>query len=154
MQVGDRDVDLDQAFEFLEAYAVEYADTVHFYDLAGDPGGQPGPGGAADPVDAVTLSDIGRLVAINAGLSAVDVATLMDIDAAAEFAAVPATARLEHCEPGSALYQAATALYEKYRLARGQQHRPRQTIRAAAPQAALAGTHRGYSRHQRLSSPG
>lgn len=42
----------------------------------------------------------------------------MDIDAAAEFAAVPATVRLEHCVPGSALYQAATALYEKYRLAR------------------------------------
>jgi hypothetical protein len=119
MQVGDRDVDLDQALELLQAYAVEYADTVRFYDLAGDPDGQPGPGGAADPVDAVTLSDIGRLVVINAGLSAGDVATLMDIDAAAEFAAVPATARLEHCEPGSALCQAATALYEKYRLARG-----------------------------------
>lgn len=74
MQVGDRDVALDQAFELLQAYAVEYADTVRFYDLAGDPDGQPGPGGAADPVDAVTLSDIGRLVVINAGLSTGDVA--------------------------------------------------------------------------------
>lgn len=30
MQVGDRDVDLDQAFELLQAYAVEYANTVRF----------------------------------------------------------------------------------------------------------------------------
>ena len=43
MQVGDRDVDLDQALELLQAYAVEYADTVRFYDLGGDPDGQPGP---------------------------------------------------------------------------------------------------------------
>ena len=43
----------------------------------------------------------------------------MDIDAATEFAAVPATARLEHCKAGSDLYKAATALYEKYRLIRG-----------------------------------
>jgi hypothetical protein len=43
----------------------------------------------------------------------------MDIDAAAAFAAVPATARLEECEPGSELYQAATTLYEKYRLFKG-----------------------------------
>jgi hypothetical protein len=77
MQVGDRNVDLDQALEFLQAYAVEYADTVRFYDLAGDPDGQPGPRGAAAPVNAVTLGDIGRLVVINAGLSAGDVATLM-----------------------------------------------------------------------------
>ncbi len=35
---------------------------------------------------------------------------------AAEFAAVPATARLEDCTPGTLVYQAATALYDKYRL--------------------------------------
>lgn len=119
MRIGDRDFDLDQALGLLQGYAVNYANTVRLYDLAGDPDGRPGPGGAAEPVNTVTLGDIGRLVVINAGLSADDVATLMDIDATTEFAAVPATARLEHCEPGSNLYQAATALYEKYRLVRG-----------------------------------
>jgi hypothetical protein len=59
------------------------------------------------------------LVAINAGLAAEDVATLIGIDASSEFAAVPATARLEDCEPDSDLYAAATALYEKYRLFKG-----------------------------------
>ena len=43
----------------------------------------------------------------------------MDIDATAEFSAVPATARLEDCTLDTELYRAATALYEKYRLAKG-----------------------------------
>ena len=141
MQVGDRDVDPDQALELLQAYAVKYADTVRLYDLAGDPDGQPGPGGAAAPVDAVTLGDIGRLVVINARLRAGDVATLMDIDAAAEFAAVPATARLEHCEPRQCSLPGSYGSLREVPPRPGQQHRPRQTIQAAAPQAALAGTH-------------
>jgi hypothetical protein len=91
---------------------------VRLYDLAGEPDGRPGPGGAADPVNAVTPGDIGRFVVINASLSADDVATLIDIDAAAEFAAVPAPALLEHCEPGSDL-PGSCGPYEKYRLARG-----------------------------------
>jgi hypothetical protein len=40
----------------------------------------------------------------------------MATDAAGEFATVPATARLEDCPPGSLLHQAATALYDEYRL--------------------------------------
>lgn len=40
----------------------------------------------------------------------------MDVDATVEFTAVPASARLEDCELGSDLYEAATALYDKYRL--------------------------------------
>ncbi len=119
MRLGDHEFGRDRALELLQHYAVNYANTVRFYDLAGDLEGRPGPGSGADPVNAVTLGDIARLVVINAGLAADDVATLMDIDAAAEFAAVPATARLDQCEPGSDLYQAATALYEKYRLLRG-----------------------------------
>jgi uncharacterized protein DUF6308 len=119
MRIGDHDVGRDRALQFLRDYAVDHADTVRLYDLAGDLEGRPGPGSAAEPVTAVSLADIGRLVVINAGLAAADVATLMDIDAAAEFAAVPAIARLEQCEPGSDLYQAATALYEKYRLLKG-----------------------------------
>jgi hypothetical protein len=119
MQIADHEFCLDRALELLLDYAVNYADTVRLYDLAGDPGGRPGPGSTADPVNAVTLADIGRLVVINADLRAADVVTLMDIDAATEFAAVPAMSRLEQCEPRSDLYQAATALYEKYRPPKG-----------------------------------
>jgi hypothetical protein len=119
MIIGDHKFKPDWALELLQDYAVKYANTVRLYDLAGDTEGHPGPSGAAEPVNAVSLCDIGRLVVINAALAADDVATLMDIDAAAEFAAVPATAQLEQCEPGSELYREATALYEKYRLFRG-----------------------------------
>lgn len=116
MQIGDHRLDLVDALRILQNYAVNYADTVRFYDLAGNPGGHPGPDSGTSPANAVTLGDIGRLVAINAALSAEDVATLMDANAAAEFAAVPATAQLEDCAPGTVLYLAATALYDKYRL--------------------------------------
>jgi Family of unknown function (DUF6308) len=119
MRIADSEFSPDQAFELLCGYAIDYADTVRFYDLAGDPEGRPGPGSSADPVNAVTLADIGRLVTINANLRARHVTRLMDIDAAAEFAAVPATCRLEQCEPTSVFYQAATALYERYRLPSG-----------------------------------
>jgi hypothetical protein len=116
VQIGDHKLDRDDAFRTLQEYAINYAGTVRFYDLAGDPGGYPGPGNDAGLANTVTLGDIGRLVAINAALSAADVATLMDPDAAAEFASVPAAARLEDCTPGTSLYRAATALYDKYRL--------------------------------------
>jgi hypothetical protein len=119
MRIGDQDVSRDRALQLLQDYAVDHADTVRLYDLAGDLEGRPGPDSAAEPVNAVSLTDIGRLVVINARLAAADVATLMDIDAATEFAAVPATARLENCEPDSDLYQAASDLYEKYRLLKG-----------------------------------
>jgi hypothetical protein len=66
LQIGDRELDRDYALGFLQNYAVDYADTVRFYDLAGNPGGHPGPDSAVSPTNAVTLSDIGRLVAINA----------------------------------------------------------------------------------------
>jgi Family of unknown function (DUF6308) len=116
LQIGDHKLDMHDALELLQDYAVKFPDTVRFYDLAGDPDGRPGSGSHVNPADAVTLGDIGRLVAINAALSAEDVATLMDTDATTEFAAVPATARLEECVPGTGLYQAATALYDKFRL--------------------------------------
>jgi hypothetical protein len=116
VQIGDHKLDRDNALGILQEYAVTYASTVRFYDLAGDPGGHPGPGSDACSASVVSLGDIGRLVVINAALSAADVATLMDADAAAEFAAVPADARLEDCAPGTSLYRAATALYDKYRL--------------------------------------
>jgi hypothetical protein len=119
MIIGDHELKLDEAFKILHDYAIRYADTVRLYDLAGDIEGRPGPGGAAEPINAVTLGDVARVVVINASLAADDVATLLDVDAAAEFAAVPAGARLKDCKPGSDLYLGATALYERFRLVRG-----------------------------------
>lgn len=116
MRLGDCQVSRDRALALLASYAVSHANTVRLYDLAGQEDGEPGPHGAASPANAVTLADIGRLVAINAGLAASDVAALVDVDAAVQFAAVPATARLEDWEPGNGLDEAATALYDRYRL--------------------------------------
>jgi hypothetical protein len=108
MIIGDHEFPPDKALGILSDYAVHYASTVGLYDLAGDPDGYPGPGSGAEPVNAVSLSDVGRLVVINAGLAADDVATIMNIDAASEFTAVPARAHLEDCD------QLAT--YTRHRL--------------------------------------
>jgi hypothetical protein len=115
MRVGDRIVNRERAIAILADYAVQFNATVRLYDLGGEPDGRPGRGSAAAAADSVTLADIGRLVVINAALTADDVATLIEVDAAAEFSAVPSTAQLQNCAHGSALDHAATALYDKYR---------------------------------------
>ena len=69
MQIGDHKLDLDDAFRILQEYAVIFMPgPCALYDLAGDPGGHPGPGNDPGLADTVTLGDIGRLVAINAAL--------------------------------------------------------------------------------------
>jgi hypothetical protein len=118
MRIGDQ-LSRDTALACLRSYAENYPQTIRFYDLAGDPDGRPGPGGGGDPVNKVTLADIGRLVAIGAKLAPEDVAKLLNVDASREFEAVPATAELEHCSPGSELHAAATALYDSYRFEAG-----------------------------------
>ncbi len=108
MRIGDCVLSRDRTLTLLIDYAVPYSAAVDLYDLGGDLGGRPGPCGAAEPADSVTLADIGRLVVINAALAAEDVATLIDVDAAGDFAVVPAEARMQECEPGGALDHAAT----------------------------------------------
>jgi hypothetical protein len=116
VRIADRELSRDEGLAILRGYAMRHAGTVLLYDLAGDEDGGPGPGGVSEPVDEVTLADIGRLVVINAGLRAGDVPLLLDVHADGEFAAVPPAARLEECTPGSALYSAATFLYDLFRL--------------------------------------
>lgn len=111
MRIGDRKQSRDEALALLSGFATEHAGTVLLYDLAGDQDGFPGAGGAAEPVNRVTLADIGRLVVINARLQADDVPLLLSVDADAAFQAVPPAARLENCTPGSSLHEAATCLY-------------------------------------------
>ena len=53
---------------------------------------------------------------INARLRANDAPLLLGAHPGAGFKAVPATARLEDCTPGSDLYSAATSLYSLFRL--------------------------------------
>jgi hypothetical protein len=59
LPVADRELSRDEALAILRGYAMRYAGTVLLYDLAGDEDGGPGPGGASEPVDEVTLADIG-----------------------------------------------------------------------------------------------
>jgi hypothetical protein len=115
VQIGDHELSRDAALALLRSFAVTHAGTVYVYDLAGDRDGTPGPGGAAEPVNKVTLADIGRLVVINAGLEADDVPRLLDVQADAEFKAVPPAARLEDCSTGSDLHEAATSLYNLFK---------------------------------------
>lgn len=114
MRIGDHILTRDQAHQHLCDYARRHAKTVLWYDLAGNENGQPGPVGAAKPVNSVTLADVGRLVVIDARLGAADVAPLLEAAESEMFAAVPATARLEEWEPGNALDVAATALYDRF----------------------------------------
>lgn len=116
VRIGDRKLTPDDALGILRDYAQRRASTVLWYDLAGDEGGHPGPGGAADPVNAVSLADTGRLVVINAGLSSGDVPALLSAATSADFAAVPAGARLEDWAHGGPLDSAVTALYDLFRV--------------------------------------
>ena len=115
MRIGDHDLPADMVRSILRSYAIDHHRTVLYYDLAGDTHGRPGPNGAADPVNAVTLADAGRLVAVGARLQPADVATLLSPSAADSFSAVPADARLEEWEPGTSLDDAITQLYEQFR---------------------------------------
>jgi Family of unknown function (DUF6308) len=115
VRVGDLEVRREAGLGQLRDYASKHHQTVQFYDLGGDLSGRPGPGGGSDPVNEVTLTDIGRLVAFGARLAADDVGKLMGPSVAAALAAVPATARLEDCEPGTDLHRATTALNDSFR---------------------------------------
>jgi hypothetical protein len=116
MRIGDHDLARDQARDRLCGYAQQYAKTVLWYDLAGNGNGQPGPADAAQPVNSVTLADVGRLVVIDARLAATDAPLLLGAATPEVFAAVPATARLEEWEPGNALDVAVTVLYDEFKL--------------------------------------
>jgi hypothetical protein len=115
MRIGGTDVSQDRMVELAQSYAVTYQRTVEIYDLGGDPDGRPGAGGASEPVDKVTLGDIGRLVVFNARLAADDVAALLDTNKSLvlDARALPPDARLEDYLPSSALEAAADAAYHQ-----------------------------------------
>jgi hypothetical protein len=83
--------------------------------MAGDDTDRPDRASATQPVNTVTLADIGRLVAINADLRAGDVSALLTTASEQAFAGVPPDARLQDCPPDSPLYLAATLLYDLFR---------------------------------------
>lgn len=118
MRIGDHKRTRDQARDILSGYARQYGKTVLWYDLAGSEEGQPGPKGGAEPINTVTIADIGQLVIIGAGLRAGDVPVLLEAASSGVLAAVPATARLEEWEPGNSLDSSATVLYDQFRLKR------------------------------------
>jgi Family of unknown function (DUF6308) len=115
VRVGDHELSKDQARDTIGDYAIRHRSTVLWYDLAGDTSDNPKPGRAAEPVNSVTLADIGRLVVINAGLRADDAAMILSAAGEADLAQVPPDARLQECAPGSSLYEAATLLHDLFR---------------------------------------
>jgi len=88
LNVADRKLSKDKARDCLVAYAQELPATVRYYDYAGDTTQLPG--GSDD----VVLADVGRLVIINARLSADDVAELLRPAPPLLWADVPTRCRL------------------------------------------------------------
>jgi len=117
MKIGDFDLSRDDAWRIAQSYAALHGDTVLYYDLGGDLKGSPGADSGAEPVDGVTLADLGRLVVFNAQLRANDVATLMtlEINHVLDPAVLPPDARLEDWGSGTPWDDAATAAYDAFR---------------------------------------
>jgi hypothetical protein len=115
VRIGDHELTRDQARDLIRDYAIRYRATVLWYDMAGDDTDRPDRASATQPVNTVTLADIGRLVAINADLRAGDLSALLTTASEQAFAEVPPDARLQDCPPDSPLYLAATLLYDLFR---------------------------------------
>jgi Family of unknown function (DUF6308) len=115
VHVGEYELSRDQARDIVRHYGIRHRATVLWYDLAGEAGGQSGLGRAAEPLNAVTLADIVRLVVINAGLRPDDVPALLTAAGEKDFGEVSPGARLQDCVAGSSLYEAATLLYDRFR---------------------------------------
>jgi hypothetical protein len=114
MNIGSRKIVVDEAFAQLRLYAETNPAVLRYYD------GLPGLEnvGGVDP-DNVTLDDLARTMVIGSDLKANDIPWLVEVDAEKEFAAIPVRARLEDAVPGSELFEAATALDEKFSGHRG-----------------------------------
>ena len=115
MRIGETDVSQDRMVELAESYAKKRSRTVEIYDLGGDPEGHPGADGAGEPVERVTLHDIGRLVVFNARLAADDVPALLDtnLTSVLDASVLAPDARLEDYLPGSHLESAADAAFRQ-----------------------------------------
>lgn len=114
MNIGSQTIGVDDAFQRLCQYAEANPAVLRYYD--GLPG--PLPIGGPDP-DRVTLEDLARTMVIGSDLKANDIPWLLEVDAEKEFKAIRASARLEDAAPGSELFEAATALDEKFSGHRG-----------------------------------
>jgi Family of unknown function (DUF6308) len=114
MNIGSRKIVVDEAFAQLRLYAETNPAVLRYYD------GLPGLEnvGGIDP-DKVTLDDLARAMVIGSDLKANDIPWLVEVDAEKEFAAIPVRAQLEDAVPGSELFEAATALDEKFSGHRG-----------------------------------
>jgi len=110
MRIAGNEVSRTDAHEQVRTYAKRFYNTLKYFDGVGM--GR----SVDDSPNEVTLADLGRLVIINAGLEADDVPALLDVDAEAALAAVPPNAKLEECEPGTQLWNAASKLYALFQL--------------------------------------
>ena len=114
MNIGSRQIGVDDAFERLQQYADTNPAILRYYDGLVEPSD---PGGS-DP-DRITLEDLARTMVIGADLKANDIPWLLEVEAHKEFAAVPVDARLEDAVPGGELFNAAAALDDAFSGHRG-----------------------------------
>jgi hypothetical protein len=114
MNIGSRKIVVDEAIAQLRLYAETNGAVLKYYD------GLPGLThiGGSDP-DRITLEDLARTMVIGSDLKALDIPWLLEVEAEKEFVAIPVDARLEDAAPGSALFEAANALDEKFSGHRG-----------------------------------
>jgi hypothetical protein len=114
MNIGSRKIVVDEAIAQLRLYAETNGAVLKYYD------GLPGLThiGGSDP-DRITLEDLARTMVIGSDLKALDIPWLLEVEAEKEFGAIPVDARLEDATPGSALFEAANALDEKFSGHRG-----------------------------------
>jgi hypothetical protein len=116
MIIGSRKIVVDEAIAQLRLYAETNGAVLKYYD------GLPHVSTIGTDPDRITLEDLARTMVIGSDLRALDIPWLLEVDAEKEFAAVPVDARLEDAAPGSPLFEAATALDEKFSGHRGFGH--------------------------------
>ena len=148
VRIGDHELTRDQARDLIRDYTIRYRATVLWYDMAGDDTDRPDRASATQPVNTVTLADIGRLVAINADLRAGDVSALLTTASEQAFAEVPPDARLQDCPPAArCTWPPHCSMTCSAALASGRPSAPRCcTSSAHGPSRSMTATCTGYTR--------
>ena len=109
MRIADEELTVEAAGARVEKYAREHLRTLEIFDGLG------GDFTREDSSDRVTLSDIGRLVVINAQLQADDVPALLDADSS-RLADLHLDADLADCEVGDETWTLASEVYETFKI--------------------------------------
>jgi hypothetical protein len=112
LRIGDTELRVAEATLLIDMYAHEYAMTILFYDLGGDPAGEVVP--SKGPI---SVSDIGRMTIGGAELTGADAGQLLTIGGV-QWSSVAPTARLEDADPEEpdGIHAAMTAIWDQIRV--------------------------------------